>query len=513
MNGNSITTALRVLGRTSLSTLALFGLALESEAAPNPPLQNSGFEIVGPLGPITVSSPPAPGGGGHSAADGWGVFHNTVPASGATTTTSLVPTTRPFSNGVRMIRVDVDQPLNGIVGVKGPFNSGSPQGIGSAWVYVVNGVVGMGTGNGGNTGFDAMTTTTGAWEHLQAPNGQSPFNEIIFYSVGGPAVFFVDDAGMDEVQEPNTTASIEYSNDRDEQAAPGGGDHGGTDPGQTMYTEIVDGVLDPYPLDGVDFYPGIESGEEPDAQIDALANGLDYGFGELLEDRLDLAFSIEGDGGPVEPVAVWAERISGVNEAAYTHRDLHALNIFGDIDDVDALEMWGRRPVNADESTQDANYFSLENDVADVSVWSRLTTGVPAPYISRGFIHSRLMGLGFQGSIEEVDVDALMVRDTNGVGVWDEGDEILFSIRESNNFDGGEIIHLKVGSVASFFRHGGHLWDTAFDIRSHFPVRSEELDAIEVPEPATFLGLACGGLALLGLNGVRRGRLTPRPLI
>jgi hypothetical protein len=83
----------------------------------------------------------------------------------------------------------------------------------------------------------------------------------------------------------------------------------------------------------------------------------------------------------------------------------------------------------------------------------------------------------------------------------DRGDEVLISIRASNNFDGGEIVHLRFGQPADFFRHGGHLWDTAFQVQGHFPVDTEEVDGIEVPDPTIAIALASGVIALVGLRG------------
>ncbi len=139
MNGKLIDGATRAIG---LSALAILALSHAAQAAPNLPLHNPGFEIVGLDGPLTVTSPATLGGGGHSAAAGWGFFHNTVPASGATTITQLMATTRLGSPGVRMIRVDADQPHNGIAGVTGPSTRACPTASvrpGCSWPVVSSG--------------------------------------------------------------------------------------------------------------------------------------------------------------------------------------------------------------------------------------------------------------------------------------------------------------------------------------------------------------------------------------
>ena len=141
-------------------------------------------------------------------------------------------------------------------------------------------------------------------------------------------------------------------------------------------------------------------------------------------------------------------------------------------------------------------------------MWTRVGA-VSVPYLSRSLVAARLAGLGFTGSVEEVDVDALMVQDTGAPGQWDRGDEVLISIRASNNFDGGEIVHLRWGQTADFFRHGGHSWDTAFQVQDHFPVDTEEVDGIEVPEPTLATALASGVIVLFGLRGRSRYSIAP----
>jgi len=77
----------------------------------------------------------------------------------------------------------------------------------SVWVYVVYGVVGMGTGNGGATGYDAVTHTTGSWVQLTAPAGSYPGNEFIVFSQG-PAQFYVHDPIVDPPTEAPEPASL-----------------------------------------------------------------------------------------------------------------------------------------------------------------------------------------------------------------------------------------------------------------------------------------------------------------
>jgi hypothetical protein len=75
-----------------------------------------------------------------------------------------------------------------------PFNGGPMNAVSRVWVYLTQGVVFLGTGNGGGTGGDVVSKTTGQWELLQAPNGAHPANELIVYSTGGGADFYLDNA-------------------------------------------------------------------------------------------------------------------------------------------------------------------------------------------------------------------------------------------------------------------------------------------------------------------------------
>jgi len=155
-------------------------------------LDNASFEAVGPAG-----SPPSftgQGGGGHSAADAWTVFNNTD----GTTDTELVPSTLP-GGGARMIHVETTGNRNGLVQVFLPYNTGSSSVLAQVRVFVVSGQVAIGTGNGGHTGFDTVSTTTGQWELLQALNGASPANELIVYSASDHAEFYVELASLSDI--------------------------------------------------------------------------------------------------------------------------------------------------------------------------------------------------------------------------------------------------------------------------------------------------------------------------
>jgi hypothetical protein len=70
-------------------------------------------------------------------------------------------------------------------------------------------------------------------------------------------------------------------------------------------------------------------------------------------------------------------------------------------------------------------------------------------------------------------------KGVTGNKIWDTDDIIIFSIRASGNWDGGEIVVLPFGGPASFLNHGGQIWNTAFDVATAFGVSTQEVDAIE----------------------------------
>ena len=246
------------------------------------------------------------------------------------------------------------------------------------------------------------------------------------------------------------------------------------------------------------------------------------------------------------------------------------------VEDLDALEVWGPEPPShmrpgmptpvieghiggfPGPRTADADRFSLDLDAASgVSVWAYDDSGAVEtimPWIPHAEIVAAVetLFLGGDGDLRfddetrrHIDVDATMVRDfptLPGRPGWDVGDELLFSIDPimggsiidatggmvgpAPPIDGGEIMHLVKtapgmgpGTFAiSFLSHGGHLWDTAFDVSGTFGYYFEDVDALEAvgtltgdmdiptPEPASIV------LALFAIGCAGRlGRYRIRP--
>jgi hypothetical protein len=113
--------------------------------------------------------------------------------------TDLRPSTLPVPGSRRMLHVSTTIDTAGLVQAFAPQDTGPERIESAAWVYVLRGEVAIGTGNGGNTGFDARTSERGRWIRLSAPNGVSPANEFIIYAASpGGAEFFVAAASVRE---------------------------------------------------------------------------------------------------------------------------------------------------------------------------------------------------------------------------------------------------------------------------------------------------------------------------
>jgi len=300
---------------------------------------------------------------------------------------------------------------------------------------------------------------------------------------------------------PSNSVPVEYSNDVDEAVAFSGTIslemHGAPDPGQTLYTEPVDFPGNLLPADGLDFFPGVESGTELTQQVDALAYGTDAYLADLFTGEADLLFSVTGDGtADGREWALLREETSGTLSVAYVHHDLVSGDAPGGLDDLDAVELWG------DPGVIDARYYSLQADATSGTSVFVDVGGSPVPFVSHADVLAAVTSLGYIGEPDQIDVDGMMVRNAGTIGRFDIGDVLLFSVRATpdGNFDGGEIIELRPGQPAKFFEHGGHMWDTSFDLTARLsilnggadPAGSEDVDAVEATLASYLVGLIAG---------------------
>ena len=167
------------------------------------------------------------------------------------------------------------------------------------------------------------------------------------------------------------------------------------------------------------------------------------------------------------------------------------------LDEVDALELWG--PIGS----RDAVFYSLFQDATTTSVFVDVG-GVRQIYLTRAQISAAVTTL-FGATPQDVDVDALMVKDADGGATWTSGDAVIFSLRASGSLvDGGEIVYWTCCvAPATFLSHGGHLWDTAFNVSAAFGLGmgNEDVDALEAAPPGHVLAPSAPGVPVMGFVG------------
>jgi len=78
-----------------------------------------------------------------------------------------------------------------------------------AWVWVLQGQVSIGVGNGSSTMGTATSAGINSWQHLSAINTTSPADHAVIFSVG-PAVYYVTSANVDLVPEPASFAVLGF---------------------------------------------------------------------------------------------------------------------------------------------------------------------------------------------------------------------------------------------------------------------------------------------------------------
>jgi hypothetical protein len=233
--------------------------------------------------------------------------------------------------------------------------------------------------------------------------------------------------------------------------------------------------------------------------IDAQSQVRDVLFEEARDNRVPLIVSTSFDQMLGRDVALAAERPSGAMQPFATRSQIvshpHA---GGRLRDIDSVDLWGP------EGQPHAAFYSFRDDPNNTSIYTLqvLAAGFLQPYLTRGEIAG---AIGNTGLTPFIDVDALMVHDvgTNFSpfdGDFGPGDSVMFSIAPIPNpeggdfYDGGEVWVWEHGQPAHFLNHGGHLWNTAFNVGAALGVQTENIDALEavgVPEPGTMV-LALG---------------------
>ncbi|MCA2505685.1 MAG: PEP-CTERM sorting domain-containing protein [Microcystis sp. M54BS1] len=258
-------------------------------------------------------------------------------------------------------------------------------------------------------------------------------------------------------------------------------------------------------------------------QVDALANRKDLLFYEVIEDLVPLVFSTGLPGGPRTNYDnyIFYERPNHKVLLPFPYKEIGVWATPAQINqvepnNVEGLELWA--PVQdptvpledrvndvllqgPEIPVDDANRYSLLGDPLGCSVFKSNGDCLFLKADIATAITPLFPGLDITDA--KIDLDGLMT--------WEN--DILFSLKPidgnndgiitdndpSQDLDGGEIfVWLSTEPSAKFLIHGGHVWDTAFNVKNtvkHWTglePGTENIDALEavaVPEPSTFLSL------------------------
>ncbi|NCT64795.1 MAG: PEP-CTERM sorting domain-containing protein [Microcystis aeruginosa G13-01] len=331
---------------------------------------------------------------------------------------------------------------------------------------------------------------------------------------------FVQPAPGPGIPGPKNVPGKEYSDrfDKDTQEPPV------LDPEQNIYWDGNGGRQDAFD------YSGSRAGDTVTArEVDALANHGDALFWDVIANQAALLFST----GSTTLLLPGDSRAAVYNASpAYNQLGIHEKSVLvepigGGIDfwakppqidqagvnDLDGLEVWGLDPAGPTPNGADADMYSLLEDPTingtRTSVWY-YDGGVSTSYLNAAQIAAAINRPDIVNLADIIDLDGLMVWDGVNIGQWDNGDAILFSVMpidanldgvitpniNGGDIDGGEIWSWRFGQAAQFLNHGGHLWDTAFNVRQATGAVNENIDALEAvatPEPSSFLSLLALG--------------------
>jgi hypothetical protein len=355
---------------------------------------------------------------------------------------------------------------------------------------------------------------------------------------------FVQPAPGSGIPGPKNVPGKEYSDrfDKDTQEPPV------SDPEKNIYWDGNGGRQDAFD------YRGSRSGDtNPAREVDALANHQDALFWDVIANRAALLFSTGSTTKllPGDPRAPIYARSQGYDKIGEHEKSVLYESIGGGIgfwakppqidqagvDDLDGLEVWSsvsptssQYPSPPDRTPDDADMYSLLEDPlingTRTSVWYyNPITQISNPYISALQIATAINRPDITNLANIIDLDGLMVWDGGNIGQWDNSDAILFSVMpidanldgiitpniNGGDIDGGEIWSWQFGQpLAQFLNHGGHLWDTAFNVRQATGAVNENIDALEAvatPEPSSFLSLLA--LGTLGAASTLKRKLKP----
>ncbi|WP_420372363.1 PEP-CTERM sorting domain-containing protein [Microcystis aeruginosa] len=343
---------------------------------------------------------------------------------------------------------------------------------------------------------------------------------------------------VDGVPSPPEVPGKEYSEDPDRNGNP----LHTSNPGQVIAWDGTGGTTNTSNFFGL-WNPQSGIAAPDPFQVDALANRKDLLFYEVIEDLVPLVFSTGLPGGPRTAFDnyIFYERPNHKVLLPFPYKEIGVWATPAEINqvepnNVEGLELWA--PVQ-DETVpledrvndgllglacvpgqpncvvpgpelpvDDANRYSLFGDPLGYSVFKSNGDGLFLKADIAGAITPLFPGLDITAA--KIDLDGLMT--------WEN--DILFSLKPidgnndgiitdndpSQDLDGGEIfVWRSTEPSAKFLIHGGHVWDTVFNVKDTVEFwtglrpGTENIDALEaiannhngpkIPEPSTVLSL------------------------
>jgi hypothetical protein len=338
---------------------------------------------------------------------------------------------------------------------------------------------------------------------------------------------------VDGVPLPPQVPGKEYSEDPDRNGNPS---HT-ANPGQVIAWDGTGGTTNTSNFFGL-WNPQSGTAAPNPFQVDALANKKDLLFYEVIEDKVTLVFSTGLPGGPRTDYDnyIFYERPPGNIGVWATPAQINQV----EPNNVEGLELWApvkdatvplEQRINSvllqgpEVPVDDANRYSLFGDPLGCSVFKSNGDCLFLKANIAGAITPLFPGLDITSA--KIDLDGLMT--------WEN--DILFSLKPidgnndgiitdndpSKDLDGGEIfVWRSTESSAKFLIHGGHVWDTVFNVKDTVEFwtglrpGTENIDALEavavcdhdcppIPEPSTVLSLLT--LGTLGAGSAIKRKL------
>ena len=256
---------------------------------------------------------------------------------------------------------------------------------------------------------------------------------------------------------PTEVNGKEYSNNADKDT------FGVSDPGQSL---LWDGTGTT--TDGIDYLTY--------GQVDAMANPGDAFFNQVLRDQAALVFSTTFDPNIYFELPVTSFGLRSGIWATANQIDAPELGRDPGVQDVDGLELWGP------DNFSDASYYSVYGDAMIDPLTGQFLSGAVFDQNNNVIFTNQEITQAVnqvtQLDLKIVNLDAMIVS----------GDEIIFSIDPIEELlDGGEIfVYDQSTGNSRFLKHGGHLWDTSFDVMKTFGTASENINALEAVPVSSF---------------------------